>query len=663
MPRDGSGTYNLPPSNPVVSGTVITKAWADGTLTDIAQALTDSQVKANLPTDIGLYLDTNLPILINGYIAELPSGPFAPLDNFIQAGIGAVTWTRQNKERERISALDFGAKGDGVTAGDEVFIQKAMVQAKAMVFDSGGFARPGWGGNPVVDLGGRSYVINNPINFDGLGGIAVCNGKLICNPFAWSGPTVYAVKLGATGGSGSRYIAMERVAIECNHVANGIDINNNTSCNLVDIDIHGMTNYGVREHGASGDNVLTRCRAGQFWFNETPDVNDYTKRTAIGFSDEGGDNRHFACEAFYCLVPVVISGAGSHHWQGGHSFNGTAAPPTWDISAITNNAGSVRVLTPSTAGMVSGMKVSVPWLAGVSGGGAIPVGTTTSKSGVYIANIVDATHFDLPGYIFPAAGAYTGSGQHVTDWDKEPVNILIMNTAQSVVLNGVQVDNGKIQMICGPTPNAAQVSMNNCLVLRSDEGFNTCGVEIVLDQTPNLQAAAISIVGNYFKNAFPPFRFTEIYGGTLLANPFCDIKNNHRSDGLTCPTYGRTVAFDGSEALPGFIFTTAANDENEGDVPQNDVNTGLWHPAEDRVACSTKGVRRWMMDDLGNIVFGKAQLLANATDGFVYIPTIAGPPSAAPTAYANLAPIALEMGATPKLWVRVGAAWKSTNLA
>jgi hypothetical protein len=43
MPRDSNGTYTLyTPGNPVVAGTVITSAWANNTMADIASALTGS---------------------------------------------------------------------------------------------------------------------------------------------------------------------------------------------------------------------------------------------------------------------------------------------------------------------------------------------------------------------------------------------------------------------------------------------------------------------------------------------------------------------------------------------------------------------------------------------------------------------------------------------
>lgn len=42
MSRNGSGVYNLPASNPVVPGSTISTVWANGTMSDIAAALTGS---------------------------------------------------------------------------------------------------------------------------------------------------------------------------------------------------------------------------------------------------------------------------------------------------------------------------------------------------------------------------------------------------------------------------------------------------------------------------------------------------------------------------------------------------------------------------------------------------------------------------------------------
>jgi hypothetical protein len=42
MSRNGSGVYNLPTGNPVVTGTTITSSWANTTMQNIADALTQS---------------------------------------------------------------------------------------------------------------------------------------------------------------------------------------------------------------------------------------------------------------------------------------------------------------------------------------------------------------------------------------------------------------------------------------------------------------------------------------------------------------------------------------------------------------------------------------------------------------------------------------------
>ena len=42
MPRDANGNYTLPPSNPVIAGTPITASWANPTMQDLGQEITNS---------------------------------------------------------------------------------------------------------------------------------------------------------------------------------------------------------------------------------------------------------------------------------------------------------------------------------------------------------------------------------------------------------------------------------------------------------------------------------------------------------------------------------------------------------------------------------------------------------------------------------------------
>lgn len=61
MSRNGSGVYSLPAGNPVVTGTTISSTWANGTLNDIAAALT-----ASLTSDGQTTPTANLPM--GGYV-------------------------------------------------------------------------------------------------------------------------------------------------------------------------------------------------------------------------------------------------------------------------------------------------------------------------------------------------------------------------------------------------------------------------------------------------------------------------------------------------------------------------------------------------------------------------------------------------------------------
>ena len=60
MSRNGTGTYNLPAGNPVVTATTITSTWANSTLSDIATALTGSlAADGQTPATGNLNMNTN----------------------------------------------------------------------------------------------------------------------------------------------------------------------------------------------------------------------------------------------------------------------------------------------------------------------------------------------------------------------------------------------------------------------------------------------------------------------------------------------------------------------------------------------------------------------------------------------------------------------------
>jgi len=88
MPRDITGTYSLPAGNPVVSGDVITSEWANDTLSDIADALTESYcIDGRTPLDGPLELISGSAVAPSlTYQAETSTGLY-------RIGAGQVAFT------------------------------------------------------------------------------------------------------------------------------------------------------------------------------------------------------------------------------------------------------------------------------------------------------------------------------------------------------------------------------------------------------------------------------------------------------------------------------------------------------------------------------------------------------------------------------------------
>ena len=91
MSRNGSGTYNLPAGNPVVTGTTISSTWANNTLADIATALTGS-VAADGQTPMTGALDMNSQKIKN-LAAGTIAGNAIEYTQFIIATSSAVNIT------------------------------------------------------------------------------------------------------------------------------------------------------------------------------------------------------------------------------------------------------------------------------------------------------------------------------------------------------------------------------------------------------------------------------------------------------------------------------------------------------------------------------------------------------------------------------------------
>ena len=164
MSRNGSGVYNLPAGNPVVTGTTISSTWANNTLTDIATALTGSLAADGQTTATGaLQMGSNK---ITGMAAGNVAGDAIEYAQFVAAftdptitgdltvtgnGIfqgtgyvliakgttaqrplipveGEIRYNTDNSQFEGYAAGAWGQLGGGATGGggDTVFVENSL---------------------------------------------------------------------------------------------------------------------------------------------------------------------------------------------------------------------------------------------------------------------------------------------------------------------------------------------------------------------------------------------------------------------------------------------------------------------------------------------------------------------------------------------------------
>jgi hypothetical protein len=153
MSRNGTGTYNLPAGNPVVTNTTISSTWANTTLTDIATALTgslasDGQTPATGNLDMNSNKIVNLaagtttgdsvnytqflaafvnPVFGGTGFMLIPKGTTA--ERPVSPANGYMRYNTTTNQFEGYQGGAWGQLGGGATGGggDEVFVENARV--------------------------------------------------------------------------------------------------------------------------------------------------------------------------------------------------------------------------------------------------------------------------------------------------------------------------------------------------------------------------------------------------------------------------------------------------------------------------------------------------------------------------------------------------------
>jgi hypothetical protein len=115
MSRNGSGTYNLPAGNPVVTGTTISSTWANNTLADMANAITGS-IAADGQTPItGALVGTNGTVSFGGVgQTRIPVGTTA--QRAASPVNGMIRYNTDLNQYEGYSNGSWGIIGNGAGA-------------------------------------------------------------------------------------------------------------------------------------------------------------------------------------------------------------------------------------------------------------------------------------------------------------------------------------------------------------------------------------------------------------------------------------------------------------------------------------------------------------------------------------------------------------------
>lgn len=145
------------------------------------------------------------------------------------------------------------------------------------------------------------------------------------------------------------------------------------------------------------------------------------------------------------------------------------------------------------------------------------------------------------------------------------------------------------------------------------------------------------------------------------------------------PSTGQTIIrgldTDGSTELWGFrqrsislglatVAQVAANDTTRVSLAAKQGSTSSIDPFQIQESGGTAHIRATKASSsvAASFVVGKAALATNATDGFLYLPTVAGTPTGTPTSQTGTVPVLIDTTGS-KLWARIGGAWVSVTLA
>lgn len=189
MARNGSGTYSLPAGNPVVTGTTISSATTNTTLSDIATALTQS-IAADGQTPVTANIPMNSK-KITGLAAGTASGDAL---SFGQSGMGAIDATTVTASGAVVgnSTAQFGTtKTINVTTDGRLYGTQLHNNAGSMTGTTNQYVGSGtYVPTPVAGTNATAPTISTAWKWTRVGNVVSVSGTLLTGVLSAAGDTL-----------------------------------------------------------------------------------------------------------------------------------------------------------------------------------------------------------------------------------------------------------------------------------------------------------------------------------------------------------------------------------------------------------------------------------------------------------------------------------------